>query len=441
MCGIAGGVNIGQDTMRKMLDSIKHRGTDNFNIVEMGNAICGANVLPLMNDTKGSQPVIVENNTLVFNGEIYNYKELAAAAGIYSGSDITDTKVLGKLMAKGNYDYNEIDGQFAFAVVNEDNITLVRDYPGIVPLFYSVQKGRFAFASESRCLELAGFEVVNVVIPGTEVTYNNGNIKTNKWIKFKGDTLKNPVDELDELMESAVRSQVLHGNPQNKVGIMLSGGVDSALLAYYMKLFKKEVYAFTIDGIDTEYAKMISDTLSLEHVILDGVPLYNDKADIYRPEQYNNHFTNLNNSLFVPTLVIAERAREVGIKILFSGDGIDELFGGYDIYSGYDGWVNMITHNMVDTVHSYSLERFDLAAMAHTIETRVPFLSRQIIGFAFNLDEQYKIRGKENKWIIRKIAEKYIPPEVAWRTKYPMQVSTKSYETLYGKEWQGSILC
>lgn len=443
MCGVAGGLNISNQDVEKMLETISHRGIDNYNIKKINNIILGVNILPIISNNRKNQPIVdMQKVGLVFNGEIYNYKDINLKYNLNIKDLNNDTNVLFRSLNAGLNNYNQLEGQFAFAYVENNKIHLVRDYPGISPLFYSIKDDKFAFASESKALESIGITEIKVVLPGTEIIYdcNKGNIHQNKWIELEKIEYQEPIDELDKLLNQVVRSQLTYGIRDNKVGILLSGGVDSALLAYYISLYNKDVIAFTIDGVDSEYAKEVCTKLNIQHIVIDAKKLFNNNSIEYKGNQYNQQFEPINNSLYVPTYIISQKAKQLGIKILYSGDGIDELFGGYDIHTGYEGWLNNISRNLLDTIHSYSLERYDLATMANTIEGRVPFLDRKIIEFALSLDEKYKMKDNNNKYIIRKIAERYLPKNIAWRDKIPMQVSTGSYKAIYRKEWGNSLM-
>ncbi|KOY65416.1 asparagine synthetase B family protein [Clostridium sporogenes] len=439
MCGIAGGINVNNLKIINILEKTSHRGTDNYHIKSNGNVIMGINILPLYNGKSKNQPISNLESVFVCNAEIYNCKEISKKYSIERYEYMTDSEILAQLMKLECFDYNELNGQFAFAYAKNNELILVRDYPGISPLFYARKEESFAFSSESKGLVAAGFEDIQVVKPGTKVVIRQGKIEIKSWINFKKINILNPINELDEHMNNIIRSQIQHGTVRNKIGIMLSGGVDSALLAYYLSLYNKDVHAFIIEGQDSKYAKIVSKYLKINYTIIKAEEIYNQKSNIYKPEQYNKQFYELNNSLYVPSYIIAEHASNRGVNIMFAGDGLDEIFGGYSIYPKYPGNINIITKNIVDLMHAFSLERLDLALMSHTIETRVPFVNKSIIEFGLSLDEQYKIKDGHEKWIIHKIAEKYLPTEIAWREKCPMQVSTNSYQVIYKKLWKNSM--
>lgn len=435
MCGIAGGIGLESNEVEEMLNTILHRGIDNLHIYTKNNFSIGVNILPI-NGQKISQPIADSDYVMGYNGEIYNVNEISEMNGFNINNYGSDTDILFELI-HDDLDYNTLNGQFAIAYMDKEGaVHLVRDYPGISPLFYVLSKGKFIFASESNAIEQAGYEEIRVVVPGTEVIYKDGNIHINEWINLKRQEFVNPVDELDNILSKAVQEQIIYGNCENKIGIMLSGGVDSSLLVHYATKTNKEFCVFTINGADNEYAEQVCKQYSLRQIQVKLDKCDKKIYDIYKSSKYNMQFNKLNNSLYVPTYIIAEAAKKNGIRIVLSGDGIDELFGGYELQESYNGYLNFVLKNMMQSLHSYSLERLDLACMIHTIEPRVPFLSRSVIEAAFSLDEEYKIRPEGDKWIIRKIAEKYFKKEIAWREKIPMQVSTESYSMIYGCNWE-----
>ena len=334
-----------------------------------------------------------------------------------------------------NYNLNKIYGKFAIAVAdNNGNISLTRDYPGLVPMFYCLQNDVFVFSTIYGLLETLKFKKVQIVPPGKKVFYENRKLLTVSWYQQSLKKLSNSnlIEHLDNLFDTVV-SEIIKFHKNFRFGIMLSGGVDSALLSYYISkhLPSSNIYSYTIDGEDRNYGEQVSKIFGFKFNLIDNYLIKKEKI-LFSSYDYNKQFDNLNNSLFIPVYLIAKKAKKDGVNLLFSGDGVDEIFGGYDMNCDKKS-VNIAIKKMLDNMFLYSLDRLSSACNINNIDIAVPFLHQKIIEVALSVDSEYK----KDKFLIRKIAEKHLPQNIVWRKKTPLQVSTQSYELLYNKKWVG----
>ncbi|MDR1466889.1 MAG: hypothetical protein LBI55_00475 [Oscillospiraceae bacterium] len=414
--GIAGGINLNEKTINSISKCLGNR------------SLCASKISNIA--------------FLTVNSKLYNSKEvnnlsndeialLAFDGKLYGCKNKKRFDIVNSFSSKSNF--NEVYGKFAVAVAKTDgSILLARDYPGSIPLFYCLENNVFAFSTVYGLLEKIGLKKVQAVQPGTNILYKKGKISTINWYNS---TVKNSPDydavsNIDNLFDETIK-EIMSCYKNAPVGIMLSGGVDSALLSHYISKYTSNVYSYVMDGEDKHYGELVSKLFGFKINIIDNSLIEREKI-LFTSYNYNKQFENLNNSLFVPTYVIAKKANADNVKLLFSGDGIDELFGGYDLSCDTQS-MNIAIRNMVDSMFLYSLDRLHVACNTNNVSVAVPFLHQKIIEAAFSIDAKYK----QNKYLIRKIAEKYLPNNIAWREKSPLQVSTHSYELLYKRKWIG----
>lgn len=414
--GIVGGVNLNIQTINSISKYFENR------------PLCVSETSNITFLTVNSKLYNFEKTNDSFNDEI---SLLALDGKLYGCKNKKSFDVINSFSSKS--DFNEVYGKFAVAIAKTDgSILLLRDYPGLIPLFYCLENDVFVFSTVYGLLERMGYKKIQIVQPGTKVFYKNGKITTVNWYKptIKSFPEHDIVSNLDSLFDKAVE-EIVSYYKDIPIGIMLSGGVDSALLSYYISKYASNVHSYIIDGEDKQCGEQIGKLFGFKVNIIDNSLIKKEKMS-FTSYNYNKQFENLNNSLFVPAYIIAKKANEDNVKLLFSGDGIDELFGGYNMNCDIKS-INIAIKSMVDSMFLYSLDRLHVACNINNVQAIVPFLHQKIIETAFYIDAKYK----QNKYLIRKIAEKYLPNNIAWREKLPLQVSTHSYEILYKKKWIG----
>lgn len=388
MCGIAGFVDNSpnkQKIVRSMIDSITYRGPDSYGTYapKDGGIALGIRRLSVIDLRTGDQPISNEDGsiTVVFNGEIYNYAELRSEL-VQRGHKFktgTDTEVLVHLYEEYGQDMpNKLNGMFAFAIWDKSKKTLFlsRDRVGIKPLYYYLNGDVFVFGSELKAIlkhpnvkrqvnelalglywylgyipgEWSVFKNIRKLLPGHSLIYTKGKSKIKNYFQLQLKDSYRDVD-LDILIENSVKMQ-LHADVP--VGVFLSGGLDSSLIAHYVSKFKK-LKSFSISFDDkrfdeSKHAKYVADILGTDHYderfVASDVPTIFKKVSEKLDEP-------LSDASLLPTFKVSELARK-HVTVALSGDGGDELFGGYPTYQAHIGtkYIDYLPNNILEILSS-----------------------------------------------------------------------------------------
>ena len=371
MCGILGITttkNINNSVFNSALETINHRGPDSRDIYNDKKIFLGHTRLAIIDlDERSNQPMRSQcgQYILVYNGEIYNFKELKNKYLIdYSFISKSDTEVLLSLLIKyGSKIIGELDGIFSFAFysLKDKKIILSRDKFGIKPLYYSFVKGKYiCFSSEIKAIlrltnvkeinkkniaeqilygyvsgENTLFKGVKRLLPGHVIDYD---IESNEVLSINKFDIPayNSIDEgstyeLNKILVQSVRSQSMSDVP---IGVMLSGGLDSSILSSICSSFSTDLDSFTI-SLSTEkydesvYAKELSKSCNLKYNELKYD--YKSFDSLFSKLTYH-HDEPLRHIISLPIYSITQMARDMGIKVLLAGEGADEIFGGYSVY-------------------------------------------------------------------------------------------------------------
>lgn len=411
MCGII--VRFGNSLHYKSRP-LKHRGPDDYRIEIVGKCRMDFTRLSI-NDTTdlGAQPFIRNNVALVCNGEIYNHKELETGKEV-SGSDC---ECLIKLVDRyGMYDAcNMIRGVFAMAWTDGDRLLAARDPIGVRPLFYSRDTDNITFASEMKALDGR----VEIFPPGhfydslldDFVCYNKL-----YWMPQASN-----VEAIKDTFIQAVRRRVF--NTDRKIGFFLSGGLDSSLVVSVAKniLGRDKIRTFSIgqeDSPDTTAARRLADYLGIEHT---NVPFDFDEGIKAIPnviqaiESYDTTTVRASTPMWLLCKWIKENT---DCRVILSGEGSDELFGGYKYFKLSPGEqeFHMETVRRVRLLHQFDVLRADRCTAAHGLELRVPFLDIDFVNLVMEIDPSLK-RTKDEKKILRDAFEGYLPEHILRRPK------------------------
>lgn len=555
------------EVYQKKINNIKHRGPDNLSLIKKNNVIFGHTRLSILDASdNANQPFFDDNHYLVYNGEIYNFQELKEEhLHEVNFKTHSDTEVLFELLKKfGDTILENLNGMFAFAFANfkSNKLTIARDLSGIKPLYYINNSDSFEICSEIKGLDytISQQKLKEQILYGTyqegnlpyenvealqggytlEIDLTSFDIKKKKFKSFlenikseihlfnNNQEEKYLVNKLESLILSSVEA---HLQSDAAIGALCSGGVDSSLLSSISQKFNPNIKLYHAgvegDGGEEHYAELVSKHLSKpityikmnEEIYWKDFPYLTFISDlpIYHPNDMSLH-------------AIAKIANQDGIKVLLSGEGADELFGGYSwhqrlmkqyrinkifqrkpeilkklsgnydktLKSGFNsfslqdienymplglGYFDMsaelfarsyifqsqefknwkrfqsvkAAYNNLDTsdlekhmqsiIHfnSYGhlgsiLHRTDRILMANSLEGRVPFLENGIIEFSMNLPLKYKINKrfkKEGKYLLKKVAEGYLPKEVIYRQKAgfpaPFDKYIKNVEKIFEK--------
>lgn len=416
MCGILALFGEGVDTPSHLLT---HRGPDDFRSQSLGKCQMDFYRLAINDLTDaGMQPFMTENGMLMCNGEIYNHKELSS--GMEKGE--SDCEVLGHLIEKHGIveAYKMIKGDFALVYTNGKRIMAARDPFGVRPLFYTrYDDGCIAFASEIKALRFLKTRVEWVPPGHIYDSYVDDFVATYPiyWnVSRSGGT----VDEVREALEKSVHIR-LDSAPKAPVGFLLSGGLDSSLIASIAtrKLGKIKTFSVGLKGSpDLDAARCVAKYLDSEHTEVIFTPKEGISAlrDVIRSlESYDT--TTVRAS--VPMWLLCKYIREkTACRYIFSGEGSDEVLGGYIYFHNAPGVDAFACENMrrLRLIHQFDGLRADRCAGAHGLDLVVPFLDKDFVELCMTMNQESKIAEIEKK-VLRDAFVGYLPDEILWRQK------------------------
>lgn len=430
--------------MLKMAKKIRHRGPDWSGIYDGQNAILAHERLSIVDPASGGQPLKSKDGKLVLavNGEIYNHRDIRKSyEGRYEFLTGSDCEVILPLYReKGIHFLEELNGIFAFALYDvEKNAFLVaRDPIGVIPLYMGWNDdGSIYVASELKALE-GVCRNIEPFLPG-HYWYSDEK-KMVRWYKREWESYEavreNPadIDQLRDALEAAVKRQLMSDVPY---GVLLSGGLDSSIISaiarkYASKRIEEDdtqaawwprLHSFAVGlkgAPDLAAARKVADFIGTVHheinyTIQEGLDAIRDV--IYYIETYD--VTTVRAS--TPMYLLARVIRSMGIKMVLSGEGADEIFGGYlyfhkapDARSFHEETVRKL-----GKLHLYDCLRANKSLSAWGIEGRVPFLDKEFLDVAMRFNPEAKMakEGRMEKWPLRKAFEDMIPQEIAWRQK------------------------
>lgn len=449
MCGIVAAFDIKnsnnlRDQVLEMSRRIRHRGPDWSGIYTSENAILSHERLSIVDPKSGRQPIFSKNKDLILaaNGEIYNHKELKKNISInYKFTTKSDCEIILALYKEKGVNFlNDLNGIFAFALYDEktENYLIARDHLGIIPLYMGWDSEKnFFVASELKALE--GYcNEIKIFPPGYYFSSKNSQFSCwyeNKWEKFE--YVKNNISDFSLLKESltiAVKRQLMSDVPY---GVLLSGGLDSSVTSAIAKLFCKKrvesndknsawwptLHSFAVglkDSPDLSAAKNAAKYIGTVHheivfTIQEGLDAIKDV--IYHLETYD--VTTIRAS--IPMYLMARVIKSMGIKMVISGEGADEIFGGYLYFHKAPSAeeFHKETVRKLKKLHQYDCLRANKSLAAWGVEGRVPFLDKEFLDVAMSLNPEDKMitNKKMEKWILRKTFEELLPKEIAWRQK------------------------
>ncbi|MES2343242.1 MAG: asparagine synthase (glutamine-hydrolyzing) [Pseudomonadota bacterium] len=494
MCGIAGVLH-GSASARPMIETLTHRGPNGVRTEQVrGGSVAHAR-LSIIDLEGGWQPLHAAGNTVIGNGEIYNYLELTAEFGLEgqlaTGSDFEP--LLHLYAREGPAAFQRLRGMYAFCLIGADGRTwLVRDPFGIKPLYVLEQDGAAYFASEPRAFasllapelsedharELLAFNYtlggetifkgLKRLAPGEIVEVIDGKLQAPTRRPF----LSAPparaardeeelVDQLDAVLEDSVR---VHQRSDVPYGLFLSGGIDSAAIATLMsRLNARPVTAFTC-GFDAPGAK--DERAQAERVAralnLDWRETTFDEADFWRilPQVAWALDDPTADYATLPTYKLAQAAKGT-LTVVLTGEGGDELFGGYGRYrkalrpawlggrpaeprpddaealgrwraqaeppAGLTRLQQAQWADIATWLPNDLLLKLDRCLMAQGLEGRTPFLDPKVADFAFPLPDRFKVRGRYGKWLVRKWLERVCPAADPWARKQGFTVPVDAW--------------
>ncbi len=450
MCGIVGVFDLKQPSVGlrqqvlEMSKKLRHRGPDWSGIYCGEKAIIAHERLSIVDPQSGRQPLYSRDRQLILgvNGEIYNHREIRERyKDKYDFTTMSDCEVILALYAdRGKEFLDDLSGIFAFVLYDEVNgcYLAARDHMGIVPLYtgWDIYGNRY-FASELKALE--GICMKIEVFPPGHYFFSKDGCMTKwyerEWISY--DAVQHNTSSIEELrssLEQAVHRQMMSDVPY---GVLLSGGLDSSIISAVTKKFaarrietddrneawwpQLHSFAVGLEGSpDLAAAREVADHIGTVHheihITLDeGLDAVRDV--IYFLETYD--VTTVRAA--TPMYLMARVIKSMGVKMVLSGEGADEVFGGYLYFHKAPGprEFHEETVRKLGKLYLYDCLRANKALAAWGVEGRVPFLDKEFLDVAMRLNPADKMAadGRMEKWILRKAFEKYLPEKIAWRQK------------------------
>ncbi|MDN5104557.1 asparagine synthase (glutamine-hydrolyzing) [Aliarcobacter butzleri] len=546
MCGIIG-TNFLNERFDKSLELLHHRGPDFQNSIKIGNKQFGHTRLAIIDlDEEANQPMIFDDILLVFNGEIYNYKELIHVEHLECKTK-SDSEVLIRLYQKYGFDFlNKLNGMFSFCIydMKKDLYFCARDRYGKKPFFYYFKDNKFIFSSSVKSIlnlldykpnlnkvalskymqyfvsfcEDSFYQDIFKLEASTYLIYEpNKSRELQKKKYYKINTYKAIKDEkqaLNDIEELLFKSVEYRLNSDVEVASLLSGGIDSSLIsALYTKISGKKINTFSI-GYDEykNYCELDFAQITASHINSNHHPVEINQ------KEYINHFEQTldileephGDSAAIPLNILTKQIHKAGIKTVLSGEGSDEIFLGYDNYAKFLKYYefekslsneqNLFLNDIIGALQNNTkeseylrrivkkqnlynsfgeiytdiqrkrlfkkvptfksetakqdpvdwmsyidlkiwlgeslLSKVDRISMGNSLEVRTPFLDFNLVNYMFSVESHIKV-GDTNKYLLKKIASKYIPNEIINRTKKGFN---SPFNEWLNKEYKDKIL-
>ena len=428
----------------KMSKKVRHRGPDWSGIYCGDKAVLAHERLAIVDPESGGQPLYSKDRKLILavNGEIYNHREIRKQySGKYDFLTGSDCEVILALYRDKKEKFlDDMNGIFGFALYDEENdaYLIARDHIGIIPLYHGWDEfGNYYVASELKALE-GQCKKIEEFPPAHYYYSKEGEMRrwhNREWVDYENvkDNTAN-IDQLQKALEAAVHRQLMSDVPY---GVLLSGGLDSTITSALAKKFSAkrietndqkdawwpQLHSFAIGlpgSPDLAAARKAADEIGTIHheihyTIQEGLDAIRDV--IYHIETYD--VTTIRAS--TPMYLLARFIKSMGIKMVLTGEGADEIFGGYLYFHKAPNAREFHTESVrkVSRLHLYDCLRANKTLAAWGVEGRVPFLDKEFMDVAmrFNPEEKMAKNGRMEKWPLRKAFENQIPESIAWRQK------------------------
>ncbi|MCP4325550.1 MAG: asparagine synthase B [Psychromonas sp.] len=450
MCSIFGVLDIKSDATAlreqaiEMSKLLRHRGPDWSGVYSSDKAILVHERLSIVGVNSGAQPLYNQDNShiLAVNGEIYNHKDLATTltCGYQFKTESDCEIILGLYEEKGDQFLDDLNGIFAFCLYDEkkDKYLIGRDHMGIVPLYMGWDEhGNFYVASEMKALTPVCVKVEEFP-PGHYLDSEVGELTKyyiRDWMEF--DAVKDnggSAAEIGQALEESVKRQLMCDVPY---GVLLSGGLDSSVISAITQQFAKQrvedndqsgawwpqLHSFSVGlegSPDLAAAQKVAEELgTVHHPIIfteqNGIDAL--KEVIYHLETYD--VTTIRAS--TPMYLMARKIKAMGIKMVLSGEGADEIFGGYLYFHKAPNAQEFHEelNRKLNKLHMFDCLRANKSMSAWGVEARVPFLDKEFLDVAMRTNPDLKMikDGRIEKDILREAFEGKLLHEVLWRQK------------------------
>lgn len=450
MCGIvalfeekklAGSLEDQSEAVKEALALLRHRGPDDFDVVPFGRGILGHTRLSIVDPSHGHQPFIKDAIAWVHNGEIYNHESLIKEFQLVMKAlaSHSDSAVIGPLYEMlGTKAFDLLDGVFAIVLFDDreqGKVIAARDPLGVKPLFYGYDiEGRIWFSSEIKGLTQT-CESIHTFPPGHYYSSDEGFVAYYRpKYRTSAPTITDEFEAkrlLKETLIEATKKRLMSDLP---LGSLLSGGLDSSLVAAIacreLKKEGKTLKTFSI-GLDPQTddlkaARKVAEHIGSDHhevifSVEEGLEAL--KHMVWTLETFDVTTIRASTPMYLMTKVI----RDLGVKVVLSGEGADEIFGGY-LYFGHapsEEEFHDECLRRIGLLHTADLLRADRSTMGASVEARVPFLDKKFLEVSMAIHPALKTYegGRAEKWILRDAfreqdeREQLIPSEILWRQK------------------------
>ena len=417
MCGI---LSLFGDEVEVPLYLLSHRGPDDYRTKTLGKCRMDFYRLAINDLTDaGMQPFVKENEMLICNGEIYNHRDFRDG----TEKSNSDCEVLLPLIRDHGMmkTLDLINGDFAFVWTDGKRVMAARDPVGVRPLFYTrYSENSIAFASEIKALLFLNSKI-HIFPPGhiydsyinDFVCYHTGYWRVNKYIKT------GVKRQLRETLEHAVHDRI--DNTDREIGFLLSGGLDSSLIASIAtrKLGKIRTFSIGLEGSpDLEAARIMAKYLDTDHTEVkftpeEGIAHINDV--IHSLESYDTTTVRASTPMWLLCKYIKQNTP---CRYIFSGEGSDEILGGYLYFHNAPNVDEFACENMrrLRLIHQFDGLRADRCAGAHGLDLIVPFLDKNFIETCMTINQKHKIDTIEKR-VLREAFRGYLPDTILWRQK------------------------
>ncbi|MBE9502465.1 MAG: asparagine synthase [Chloroflexi bacterium] len=412
MAGIAGIRSSGAD-LEGMLQMLKHRGAHENWLGPEQDVRLGCCLLPSEMMPKPRAYACEGASVAVLDGHVYDTE----------GGRLANAELVLSLYQRNGLRFAEaLDGDFACAITDGNELILARDAAGLKPLYYGQRNGEFYFASEAKALcpvadDIKEFPPQHIYTPTLGFQRYTPGIEE----PFDFETPEEAARILAELLERAVEKRMADGVPE---GVLLSGGLDSSIIACLAKECRPDLKTFTVglgDGEDRECAREVARYLGTEHheytytegEIIEALPQVIYYLESFEEDCVRGAVANY----------FASRLAAGHTGCVLTGEGSDEFLGGYhELKTAKDeAELQRMMDQLIAVAYNTGLQRLDRMMAAHSLEFRTPFLDRAVTDFCLKIPAKWKVYGPEQveKWILRRAFSGRLPEHIVWRVKIP----------------------
>ncbi len=410
--------------MERIAKRLQHRGPDSSGLLHSGSTVLAHRRLSIIDVAGGNQPLQNESGdlALVCNGEIYNHAKLRPElAHRHRFSTESDSEVILHLYEElGPKCVKKLDGMFAFVLSDGAEFFAARDPLGIKPLYLGHDRdGGLWFASEIKAL-IDVCTSIEEVPPG--FAYSGGVLQRwfePSWLDPPDGTSMQDPEAIRDSLESAVAKRLMSDVP---LGVFLSGGLDSSVIAALVRRHVDELHSFSVGlegSPDILAARAVAEHLGTRH----HEYVYTPGEAFRMLEDAIAHLESYDPALLrsaVPCYFVSRLASDY-VKVVLSGEGSDEAFAGYLYFGSVDEPADLHREcvRLLNNLHNMNLQRVDRMTMAHSIEGRVPFLDIDFLDAVMAIDPGEKLHrpDRSEKWLLRNAVRDLLPEDILWRTK------------------------